>query len=522
MKSILGIFLESHLDRQFIKIAFVKRIKKKFFVEKVESYVQMRQTGSVLEEIQALQEKCKTFFLASGLDSGRVLVRKLFLPLKNKKTIYKALPFQLEQQIPYDLEEALVFPLVERSKNGTNVTAFCVKSQIYEKFVEDFSKLGLELQFISCAPQALTRFSAYFFPHVATISFFMGEVETYVASVSENKLEYTQIIPIGKQHLLEALKEDHLKATEEELETLLFQIDLSNLKKIAEESLRRVLEEFLQQLDRVLYYLLKEKKEEVSFLYLGEKHLITQLHKEMEKRQNKEFPVLEIPEEFENLSAFATSIGFAFDALYEDENTVQFRKIEKPPKLLQSIFMKKCGIFAISCLVFSLSLFFSLNLFSNMKQKALENKLDLLVESYLQDDANFDKEKIENKGFFDKLRGVRSHLVKSNKPCGYYVAPERISSILEKISETLFLFSEKGIAFSKFTYDLEEFPSIEQPEKEYKICAKLVVQAEKEEDATEFFKAALESFKKQKVQLKPEIKKIEDMYEAEYLFTAAE
>src|SRR5690348_10071347 len=61
--------------------------------------------------------------IATGLEAREVIFRSFSLPLKSSRKVLDALPFQLETQLPFPLDQTIVCPfLTSKNLQGTSVS----------------------------------------------------------------------------------------------------------------------------------------------------------------------------------------------------------------------------------------------------------------------------------------------------------------------------------------------------------------------------------------------------------------
>ena len=109
-------FLGLHLEKNSLTTALVVKEKKRFKVKFLETlFLKEKGLKEVKQLLEYLSGKEKTFFTVSALETHSVLLRSLEMPLKSRRDLLKTLPFQLENIIPYPLEEVIVIPSVEKA-----------------------------------------------------------------------------------------------------------------------------------------------------------------------------------------------------------------------------------------------------------------------------------------------------------------------------------------------------------------------------------------------------------------------
>lgn len=131
-----------------------------------------------------------TCLVISALPARDTLVRTSEIQVKNEKDIRNALKFQIEPQLPYPIERALLqFQILEKKENKTSLTLFAVRNDHLIKHLEQLKERGLEPQRVTSVPAALTALTTLFPPaHSPQFLVHEGEEEVTCILVEEGKL----------------------------------------------------------------------------------------------------------------------------------------------------------------------------------------------------------------------------------------------------------------------------------------------------------------------------------------------
>lgn len=114
-----------------------------------------------LEEAKPQNRLPETALVACALPSRGVLVRLIDLPLKKKKDILAALPFQVEPLLPYPLEKAVVESCALRqTAEGSRLAIFAAKKELVEKHLAFIKSQDIECEHVTSAAYALARFTS--------------------------------------------------------------------------------------------------------------------------------------------------------------------------------------------------------------------------------------------------------------------------------------------------------------------------------------------------------------------------
>ena len=106
--------------------------------------------------LQLLQEK--NLHIVTGLSSEDVVRREVTLKLTKQSAVLKALPFQLENLLPFSLEETIVHPFFYPRKDKTDATVFATTRLALKKHLTALQEKQIDPDQVSCIPMALARF----------------------------------------------------------------------------------------------------------------------------------------------------------------------------------------------------------------------------------------------------------------------------------------------------------------------------------------------------------------------------
>ncbi|MCC5832184.1 MAG: hypothetical protein JJU12_03985 [Chlamydiales bacterium] len=121
------------------------------------------------------------------ISSRETLVRSCELQIKNEKDIKAALAFQLEPQLPYSAEKAVIqAQTIEKKPDRTLLTAFAVRKDHLQARLESLHEKGVEPEIVTCAPYALAALTTLF-PQTASPQFLVHEGEEEVTCILVEK-----------------------------------------------------------------------------------------------------------------------------------------------------------------------------------------------------------------------------------------------------------------------------------------------------------------------------------------------
>ena len=482
-------FLGLHLEKNSLTTALVVKEKKRFKVKFLETlFLKEKGLKEVKQLLEYLSGKEKTFFTVSALETHSVLLRSLEMPLKSRRDLLKTLPFQLENIIPYPLEEVIVIPSVEKASSiGKSIaTLFCCHDKIYLDHLEKFKYYDIDPQWIGCIPQALYRFSKHYTGEKDVILLHMANDAVHIIAILEDKPRHSFQIEIGKQDFLEALHKDMPASENKEIENLFYQIDCFNISSGSFIHFSKLLDRFLKEFDRIFYFLVhqKEGRKFDKIFFLKEEGFLAPFKNHLEESLDVSLQMVESKdEEIKKLKPYAVPIGLAIDVLSNDHKTLQFRKLVDTEKNIGNYILKNIKAVALSSVIACSLVAVSSYVLLNQKENRLSKNLSLLMERYPEEVANF-HEDVEKATFFSRLNLIEKHFNKVKKPYGYYLTPTHVSDFLE------YLYKEEkssSLKIQEIDYELIQYPKVEEPLESYKIKVQLTMTADEAEITEGFF-----------------------------------
>lgn len=157
-------YIGIHLEKDALKVAVLKKEKQSVSIESLESFPYGPDNVKLFYNLPPFHTGKETRIL-SGIGSSETFIRKLHIPLKDRRKILETLPFQLESLIPFSDEAPLICPLFRPlSKQMTAVTVIATSEKAIIAHLEALKDLDIRSDGISCEAAALMRFSKWGFP----------------------------------------------------------------------------------------------------------------------------------------------------------------------------------------------------------------------------------------------------------------------------------------------------------------------------------------------------------------------
>jgi len=437
--------------------------------------------------------------VVSGIEGGRVLVRHIESPLKKKRALEKTLPFQLENLIPFSLDEIVVRPIYQIGKEKTEATFFVASQEALEKHI--LSLEGVDPSWVSCTPMALCRFASFTGQDKEDlIVFHAGRQATEVVSIIRGMIQHNISLGIGIEHLEAAYQKD--RPTEEDSERihLMRRLNLSALDQKEYPHLFEMLQEFRREVDRAFCFLShKEKVSELkSLLFAGETETTFQIEDWLKSWEAFSYTVLPIEGhrgyDPNMVKAYAIPIGLALDALKQDQKSVQFRQGDwVAPEVYAQI--KRKVIKGVSlCLVSAAVLFIVGHLVYSKKEEAFKEEISQFVKIYKKEIPTLTKVSLYQTPQ-EKIHFLNRNIKVMKSDYRYFSPPPLVADVLAFLSDHPKLSRQEGekkIEINHLRYELLEYPSIQEPFQSYKVKISIVFTSPESGWAREFHDAMIE------------------------------
>ncbi len=128
-----------------------------------------------------------TSITISAFPSRETLVRSLELKVKKEKDLHAALDFQMEPLLPYAADKAIIqAQTIEKKGSNTLLTAFAIRIDHIQAFIDQLSKRGMEPEKITSVPYALAALTTLF-PKTTSPQFLVHEGEKEVTCILVEK-----------------------------------------------------------------------------------------------------------------------------------------------------------------------------------------------------------------------------------------------------------------------------------------------------------------------------------------------
>ncbi len=113
--------------------------------------------GTIAEHVRSFvaKHKLQGATVLSSLPAEVVSLRTFALPFKDKKRLDQTVPFELEAQVPFGLDEVITdYQILKSTKTGSDVLAALVQRKDLQEHIDLLREAGLDPKVVDCAPLA--------------------------------------------------------------------------------------------------------------------------------------------------------------------------------------------------------------------------------------------------------------------------------------------------------------------------------------------------------------------------------
>lgn len=437
-------YIGINLEKDAIKVAVLKKEKKTISIESLHSFPYGPDNVKLFYNLQPFHTGKETR-VSSGIRCSDTFIRKLHIPLKDRRKILEALPFQLESLVPFSNEAPLICPLFKSlSKQMTAVTVIATSEESLLLHLKALKDLDIASDTVSCQTSALMRFSKWKFQtdgkvlcfdaRDQTISCVVYEGEEIILSQSLSFCEPADI-PIELEKLSIFLKQ----------------------KGVISDNTSWILTGELQL------------KEQIGAIFTGK--------------------ALQLEDTAS--SEFAIPIGLALDDLKADEISVQFCQKKFTPEHTFQRRQKKILSYTAFCLGAAVFMAAGGSLFLNKKHRLLVENLKDCLSPSLATSSFSTTDEIEQK-LYEWQRSLK------NEKTSFAFLPTvpKVSDVLAWLSSHSAFATEEGgqkegLDIKSLHYSLSKYPKIGEPSVPYMAHVEVEFSSQTPRAARDFHEALL-------------------------------
>lgn len=416
-----------------VEAAFIIKEKKRWVIKEKYLFTKKEGMAGFFNWVNSSQ-KLQQAPVATAVDPSSFFLKALQLPLKNKKQIKKALPFELDEILPIplaDLSMQITVASCKQVLSGANVFLQAIPTSAIKIFEEKLLEEKLSPIHTTTAAQALYRFCTE-----------ITEEKTYVAFYQK-----------GNSYKILFTERGRL-------------VSFFSFETDQENSFKEIFE-----MQRLFYHLKKSLGKTVPILDLSPLGSFAFYEKQIAENLEIEFSKVSIKsEELYMHKNCAIAIGAALDALKEDQDSVCFYKSPLVKKTVTKQAFRLAGVMTFGVLVFILTLFSSLYKEKYLLEERLYQSLILSKDLSWQDQKN----KHHFFAHLDDLEVLVKKKVKQQKLSKPYPS---LSSILMKLEEILQKEKIKGPVDEVF-YEIKECEGLSPSKKKEALFFRVLIKHE--------------------------------------------
>ncbi len=211
--------------------------------------------------------------MASSISGLQCAFRALDFPFNQSKKIDSAIEFELENYVPFPLEDLWVdYVLLEKGASSSKVLAVYTPQAGLVKFLNILSHANCDPRYVGveCTDLANLQLSGMLPPQGTYAILDLGHVKTNLCVMQDGKLRAVRTIAMGGKHITQAiakaLKLDYDKA--EALKLKQSQISPFEQGDEVSEVIHRVLEDLLIQVRQSLFAFYEKGEKKIEAVYL--------------------------------------------------------------------------------------------------------------------------------------------------------------------------------------------------------------------------------------------------------------
>lgn len=484
--------LSIHPDGEYFKVALLstknKRVKIEFINDLRKDIVDLNQLKRKIDSVTKQREG--KVDIVSALGPDEVLTRTLQLPLRKKRAIMKALPFQLESILPFAQELSTTLPVITKMQKSSKVKLYSYMNETMDNHIQNIKTFGFTPDWVSTVPAALTRFAQTFSTESnECLIFHFGWARSYLVALSGGEEIFSTTLSIGLKDFIDALKQDFPEVEEVNLDLLESQIEDSAQRDDEHSEMGQVLSEVQKQIYRVIEFVKRVNPEKTTggVIFTGYTEIVKKITKWMDAFPGEAIELIpHLEYETKEIASYALEIGLALDALERDEKTIQLRVGQFLPQRIYKNVKRKARLFlGMSLLTSSLLCATLLSYFWKVESSHKERFGRVVNLS----GADIDLFPFMQKTFVgqDEIRKGICQLVNTFKR----VKPEGLAKLepilMSECVEWILHCYKEGIDVNNIHYELDSYPTADEPLKDTKINFTITFSSEDTQVSREFY-----------------------------------
>lgn len=213
--------------------------------------------------------------IAINLPSNISTTRFLMLPFTDRRKISQALPFELEDQIPFDIDDVTIeHQIVSKEGNQSKVLTCIIQKAAIENILVEWKKSGIDPDLVTLGSISMKNITPLRFEEYAGIYSILnlGHAQTNISIIKEGVILFARTIPVGgsiiSKELSSVYKVDFEEAERAKIEQG-FVLAGSDLKVTQEQekfsdSIKNGLAPLLKEIQQTFLYFKTEEKQNID------------------------------------------------------------------------------------------------------------------------------------------------------------------------------------------------------------------------------------------------------------------
>ena len=303
------------------------------------------------------------------------------MKLLDKRKVLSALPFQLEGIVPFPLSEAFICPQITKNlkDSASRVQVTAVKVVLIANHLEKVKKIGIDPDFVSSAPNALSRFYSFFFPEKPdSFLFYIGSTTSVALLFSSGKMEVSYPFSFGMENLIQALSQDFPEQTRRQILEMAYSLDIQNIEPSNSPHLFEALFNLQKEMDRIISFFQSKpvSKNTETAILTGSFSCLCKFREFFTSSLPSSFTILSPPVigtyDESTIESYALPIGLALDAAIQDGHSLQLRQKRFISEVSVRKKVKSLSLYFAAAASLALSLFLGSHLIIAKKERSLQ------------------------------------------------------------------------------------------------------------------------------------------------------
>jgi len=207
LKNVLGLDLGSY----GVKAVEVHQTLRGFETVALRSLPRRGEDADLVELVQRFValHHLSTDHVVTALRSDRISSRRLSFPFSERKKITAAVPFEVEEELPFDIEECLIdWESIRADRSSTDVVASIATRAEVSAIVASLGAAGCPPRTLEAEGLVLGNLTAMFDLPGTRMLIDLGHSKSTCCVLVEGRAVAARAIPIGGRHLTEAIAKD--------------------------------------------------------------------------------------------------------------------------------------------------------------------------------------------------------------------------------------------------------------------------------------------------------------------------